>query len=85
MHNKRFYTGDVVKFVGKRQSSWRQNDEHIIHECDYQGGGNFQYSTNKGAWFSSSDFELVKKANKESLAKLDKDLLDEEEEENEWL
>ena len=75
MHNKRFYTGDVVKFVGKRQNSWRQNEEHIIHECNYQGDGNFQYSTNRGAWFSSSDFELVRRADKNSFAALDKDLL----------
>ena len=82
MTNKRFSTGDVVIFVGTKQSSWRQNDIHIINECNYQGNGKFIYSTNRGAWFSASDFELIRRADKKSFATLDKDLLDEEEE---WL
>lgn len=74
-----FNTGDVVTYVGK-STIWDKDRIHVIHEVDYLGKGCFQYSTNKGAWFKSQDFKLVRKADKESLAKLDKDIEDEYEE-----
>jgi len=72
-----FQTGDVVKYVGKDTTFWRSGKEHIIYESSYMGDGIFEYSTNRGAWFSHNDFELVRRADKESLAQLDKDLEDE--------
>ena len=68
-----FNIGDVVRYIGK-SNFWKQNQTHIINECSYQGGGDFEYSTNYGAWFSSTDFKLIRKADKNSFAILDKDL-----------
>lgn len=65
----KFHTGDVVRYIG---TSWTKGQEHIIHKVDYCGGGRFQYSTSRGAWFTSKEFELVRKADKESFAALDK-------------
>lgn len=66
----KFQTGDVVEYVGSH--NWSK--QHIIHEVSYEGSGQFSYSTNNGAWFQESDFKLIRKANKKSFAKLDKDL-----------
>jgi hypothetical protein len=47
---------------------------HIIYECDYVGKGQFNYSTNRGAWFNAEDFVLIRKADKQSFKNLDKSL-----------
>ena len=73
----KFQTGDVVKYVGP--GNWSK--EHIIYKVVYQCRGRFDYTTNKGAWFVESDFELIRKADSQSLAQLDKDLFYEDDEE----
>lgn len=73
-----FQTGDVVKYIGK--GTWKKDAIHIIHECDYLGKGQFQYSTNRGAWFDTEDFVLIRKADKQSFKDLDKYLKEEDEE-----
>ena len=73
----KFQTGDVVKYVGP--GNWSK--EHIIDRVVYQYNGRFDYTTNKGAWFVESDFELIRKADSRSFAQLDKDLNDEYNEE----
>ncbi len=72
-----FNTGDVVKYVNKSNTFWKVGERHIIHEVSYRGRGQFKYSTNKGAWFQSSDFLLLRKADKKSFQKLDRDLAEE--------
>lgn len=73
---KTFKTGDVVEYIGK-STSWDKGDIHIIHECEYQGRGRFEYSTTQGAWFKASDFKLIRLADKQSFKELD-DMLKEE-------
>lgn len=73
-----FQTGDVVKYTGKHLPYNKKGKLHIIHNADYLGKGEFQYSTNKGAWYSESDFTLVRKADAASFKKLDEDLQNEE-------
>lgn len=67
---KTFKTGDVVEYIGK-DTSWDRGEMHIIYECEYQGRGRFEYSTNNGAWFKASDFKLVRLADKQSFKELD--------------
>lgn len=76
----KFNTGDVVKYIKKNNTFWKPGEIHIIHEVDYLGAGEFQYSTNLGAWFNNTDFQLIRKADRRSLAQLDKDLGEEYEE-----
>ena len=73
----KFQTGDVVKYVGT--GNWSK--EHIIHGVVYQSRGHFDYTTNMGMWFVESDFELIRKADSQSFAQLDKDLSYENDEE----
>ena len=80
---QKFFTGDVVNYVGRSDRSWVIDETHIIHECEYNGTGIFSYSTNKGAWFSDRDFKLVRKADKLSFKELDLSLVHEDEDE-EW-
>lgn len=72
---QKFFTGDRVKYINK-DGYWKLNENHIIHECDYQGNGQFQYSTNHGAWFEDTDFILIRKATEKSFAQLDRNLED---------
>ena len=65
-----FQTGDVVEYIGP--NNWSK--EHIIHEASYIGMGKFEYSTNKGAWFQEANFKLIRKADSQSFAQLDKDI-----------
>lgn len=65
-----YHIGDVVKYVGNGRS-WQKGKIHIIYSCDYCGRGTFEYSTNRGAWFNSDDFELVRRADEESFRELD--------------
>lgn len=74
----KYHTGDVVKYIN-RNGSWKYGSIHIIHETSYEGNGVFKYSTNRGAWFDSKDFTLVRRADKDSFKQLDKSLEDEEE------
>ena len=76
----KFSTGDVVMYVGHR---WAKNLHHIIYEVVYLGKGRFEYSTNRGAWFTSKEFALVRKADTASFAALDKSIDDKDDEENE--
>jgi len=68
-----FRTGDVVKVVKGR----RAGQEHIIESFDVR---NQEYSTDHGAWYLHSTFELVRPCDKLSLKKLYKALTDEDEE-----
>lgn len=65
---QKFFVGDVVGYIGG--GSW--SERHIISQADYRGGGHFSYATNRGAWFSDTDFKLIRRADKESFAELDK-------------
>ena len=73
---QKFFTGDVVNYVGKSRT-WLGSGVHIIHKTDYLVKGIFEYSTNRGAWFSKNDFELVRKADVASFKELDSDLSEE--------
>lgn len=75
--SQKFFTGDVVRYVGKSRTWLGGSGIHIIHETDYLGKGKFEYSTNRGAWFSANDFELVRKADADSFKELDSDLREE--------
>lgn len=74
---QKFYTGDVVEYVGK-SGVWKWGETHIIHDCEYEGQGTFKYSTNRGAWFEDNDFVLIRKADAESFKQLDEALFDED-------
>lgn len=67
--------GDVVAYK-KQDSFWVKGEVHIIAKINYLGGGAFQYATNKGAWFSGTDFILIHRATKASLQQLDQSLDD---------
>jgi len=71
---QKFKVGDVVKYIKRKHRCWKYGEEHIIRKAEYNGKGEFQYSTNHGAWFDDDDFELVRPADLESFAQLDKDL-----------
>jgi len=72
---QKFFTGDIVRYVGRSKAWARTHEiEMIVHDVQYQGGGTFEYSTTYGAWFSDEDFELIKRADAESFAELDRDL-----------
>jgi len=66
-----FFVGDVVRYVGSSKP-YQHGKKHIIREASYKGNGDFEYATTKGAWFTSDDFHLVRRANASSFAKLDK-------------
>ena len=71
---QKFVIGDVVKFIKRDKNSiFMWGATHIIAEVVYSQG-KFKYSTNIGAWFMDTDFELIHKANRASLTKLTKDL-----------
>lgn len=69
-----FRTGDVVFYKG-RERFWK--GEHIIQDVKLHSPQRFEYATDKGAWMRHNDFMLVKEANKKSLAKLFKSLVEE--------
>lgn len=73
-----FHTGDVVVFMSNGRA-FKHGEIHVIYKCDYQGQGKFEYSTNRGAWFTVYDFKLVRRADKASFALLDKDIQEEDE------
>lgn len=68
-----FSIGDIVSYKGE-DSFWKKGEIHIIYEACYLGNGELDFSTNKGAWFSQNDFDLVEKASKKSFKQLDKDM-----------
>jgi hypothetical protein len=72
----KFNVGDVVKYITKN-GTWKYGALHVIVEVEYQGQGVFEYSTTRGAWFQDEDFELVRKADAESLAEIDAFFADE--------
>lgn len=65
---QKFFVGDVVEYIGPRNWSKR----HIISDADYCGAGRFEYATDRGAWFTDAEFKLIRRADKESFAELDK-------------
>jgi hypothetical protein len=75
---QKFHIGDVVKYVGNAQRTWKKDEIHIIAQCEFLDG-EFQYGTDYGAWFDTNDFTLVHRATKATLKKLSQ--LDEEDEE----
>ena len=77
---QKFFTGDKVIYTQRDNGFWEVGQTHIINKCSYRGGGLFEYSTTRGAWFSDNDFELVHRATKASFKQLDKSLSDENEE-----
>ena len=78
---KNFSIGDVVEYVGPPRH-WTKGDVHIIAECQ-RYSGTTQYATNRGAWFTNDDFELIRKADEASFAQLEADLDDEMDDEEE--
>jgi hypothetical protein len=75
---QKFFTGDIVRYVG-RSKTWARNQEMVVHDAQYQGEGTFEYSTTSGAWFSDEDFVLIRRADAESFAELDRHFEGEEE------
>ena len=75
---QKFFTGDVVRYVGSSKAR-TSGERMIIHDAQYEGEGQFEYTTNYGAWFEDRDFELIKRADAESFAELDRHLEGEEE------
>lgn len=76
---KPFTVGDTVKYTGNSKF-WNKGELHIIHECDVRGVNEYEYSTNKGAWFNHKDFEFISPVSKESVTQLLKDSDDDDEE-----
>jgi len=68
---QKFFTGDLVSYQGSPERPWIVGEKHIIYECSYQGGGDFEYSTDKGAWFTAKDFKLIYRATKDTFKRLD--------------
>ena len=66
---QKFAVGDVTRYIGPATGTW--TGEHIIHEPQHLGGGDFEYSTTQGAWIPQGDLELVRKADDKSFAQLD--------------
>lgn len=71
-----FRTGDVVKIVKKQHVGWNNGKPvlegklgqvHIIESFDIDGQ---EYSTDHGAWYAHSMFELVRPCDQKSLKKL---------------
>lgn len=71
-----YRTGDEVQIV---QSSRKRElgEYHIIHEVNIEED-EYQYSTNRGAWYDHQQFKLVRECCAETMAQLRKSIQDEE-------
>jgi hypothetical protein len=80
---KRFHPGDTVRYTGVKgeRPVWEIGNVHIIATVEVNGGG-IDISTNRGAWFSPEEFELVAVATNESLAQVSKELEDGDDDED---
>jgi hypothetical protein len=74
----RFSVGDTVRYIrssdeDEDDSHWTIGELHIISTIEFNSDGNFiEISTDRGAWFLPSNFELVSVADETSLAALAK-------------
>lgn len=67
---------DGSKYKARRQAEWENRDRgrtHIIHETKLRVDGYIEYSTNHGAWFPHTSFELVEACSTNSLNRLLRD------------
>ncbi len=71
---KAFAVGDTVRYQGSHNFVWSKGSIHIIKEVHFRNKNGPEYMTNRGAWFSNSDFELVEKATLKSFKQLAKAL-----------
>jgi hypothetical protein len=63
---KPFRMGDVVKLKPKAVRWPWKADDMVIHETT-MGQGEYEYSTNQGAWFNHSDLVFVRECDALSI------------------
>ncbi len=69
---KSFAVGDTVRYIGAASFVREHGEIHIISEAHFRNRTTPSYATNRGAWFTNDDFELVEKATLASFKQLAK-------------